>query len=99
MSYIELIMEVNSSLSEILLNFGVKSQGSFNDWHNLLLNGSLEFVEMLLQECVVNSEQRSLLWEGNSESPEMSLKSRVDLERTSSGIHTGSVLSVLNIFQ
>lgn len=80
MSNVKLIMEVNGSLSEVSFDFSVKVKSSLNDWDNLFLNSTLELREMLAQESVVNCEQRSLLRERNSKSPEMSLKSWVDLE-------------------
>jgi len=99
MSNVKLIMEVNGSLSEVSFDFSVKVKSSLNDWDNLFLNSTLELREMLAQESVVNCEQRSLLRERNSKSPEMSLKSWVDLEWTSSGVHTSSIKSVLNILK
>lgn len=57
MSHVKLIMEVNSSLSEVLLNFNVQVKSCLNDRNNLFLDASLEFGEMLLQESIVNSEK------------------------------------------
>src|SRR3569833_3184685 len=54
---------------------------------------------MLVHESIVDSCEGWLFREGNGQSPEMSLKTRVDLERTSCGIHTGQVLCVLDVFQ
>ena len=49
MTNIELIMEVLCSLSEVSLDLSMETQGSLNDWHNLLLDISLELLEMLGQ--------------------------------------------------
>ena len=97
MSHIEFVMEVHGSLSEVPLNFGMESKSCLDDGYDLFLNGSLELGEMLAQEGVVNGEERSLLGEGNGEGPEMSLKSWVNDERTSSWVHASGVLSVLDV--
>lgn len=98
-SHIELVVEVNGSLPEVSLYFSMQCQSSFDDRHNLFLDGSLELGEVLAEESIIDGEEGSLLREGNSQSPEMSLKSSVDLERTSCGVHTSCVLGVLNIFK
>jgi len=54
---------------------------------------------MLTNESVVNGKQRYLLREGNCECPEMTLESRVDLERTSCGIHASSVQGIFDILE
>jgi hypothetical protein len=48
-------MEVNSSLSEISFDFSVKSESSLNDGSYLLLNCSLELLEMLVKESIIDS--------------------------------------------
>jgi hypothetical protein len=54
---------------------------------------------VLVQEGVIDCEQRSLFWEWNSQCPEMSLQSWVNNERTCSGIHASSIDCVFNFFQ
>jgi len=98
-SNVELIVEIHCSLTEIFLNFTVKSQCSLYDGHHLLLYCSLKLREMLTNESVVDGEQRCLLREGNCECPEMTLESRVDLERTSCGIHASSVQGIFDILE
>lgn len=98
-TYVELVVEVNGCLSEVLLNFSVKCEGSLNDRHDLFLDGTLELGEVLAHEGVVDSEQRSLLWERNGKGPEVTLQTRVDLEGTSSRIHASSVEGILDILK
>ena len=45
---IELIMEVLGSLSEWSFDLSMELQGTLDDWTNLLLDGSLEFAEVLV---------------------------------------------------
>lgn len=73
MTNIELIMEVDCSLTEIPFNFTVQCKCCLNNWYNLFLDGSLELGEVFTQESVVDCEQRSLFWEGDGKCPEMSL--------------------------
>jgi hypothetical protein len=98
-THIELVVEVNGSLSEVLLNFTVEGQGSLDDGNDLLLNGTLELGEVLAHESIVDGEQRGLLGERNSKGPEVTLKTRVDLERTSSWVHASCVKGVLDVLQ
>ena len=98
-THIELIVEVNGSLSEVLLNFTVKGQGSLDDGDDLLLNGTLELGEVLAHESVVDGEQRSLLGEGNGQGPEVTLKTGVDLEGTGCRVHASSVQGVLDVLK
>jgi hypothetical protein len=98
-THIEFIVEVGGSLSEIALNLTMESKGSLYDWDDLLLNSTLKLGEVLAQEGVVDSKERGLLGEGNSEGPEMSLKARINLEGTSSRVHASSVQSVLNVLK
>jgi hypothetical protein len=98
-SHVELVMEVDGSLTEILFNFSVKSESSLDDWYNLLLDCSLELIEVLADKGVIDCEERSLLREGNSKGPEVTLKSRVNLERTSCRVHACCVQGVLNILE
>ena len=98
-SNVELIVEIHCSLTEIFLNFTVKSQCSLNDGHNLLLYCSLKLREMLTNESVVDGKQRCLLREWNCECPEMALESRIDLERTSCGVHASCVQGILDILE
>lgn len=53
-TYVELIMEVLSSLSELSLDFLLKLQSTFYDWDNLLKDSSFEAAEMLVQVCRVD---------------------------------------------
>ena len=99
MSNVELVMEVGSGLTEVLFDFTVKSQGSLDNGDDLLLNGSLELCEMLAHKGVIDGEQGGLFGEGNSQCPEVSLKAGVDLERTSSGVHAGSIQGVFNVLE
>jgi hypothetical protein len=65
MSNIELIMEVSSSLSEVLFNFCMKGKSCLDDWTNEFLDGSLEFREVFVEEGAVDSQERGLLREGD----------------------------------
>jgi hypothetical protein len=47
-THIELVMEVNSSLTEGTLDVTVKLESSLNNGCNQLLNGSLKFAEVLV---------------------------------------------------
>ena len=99
MSHVELVMEVCSSLTEVLLDFSVKSKSSLNDGDDLLLYSSLELREVLANECVVDGEQGGLFGEWNSNGPEVTLESGVDLERTSSRVHASCVQGILDILK
>jgi hypothetical protein len=99
MTHIELVMEVGSSLTEVLFDFTVESKCGLNDWHYLLLNCSLELGEVLADEGVVDGEQRGLLGERNSKGPEVTLESGVDLEGTGCGVHASCVQGVLDILE
>jgi hypothetical protein len=65
-SHVELVVEVNGRLSEVSLYFCVQCKSSFDDRNNLFLNSSLKLGKVLAQESIVNSEEGSLLGEGNS---------------------------------
>jgi hypothetical protein len=55
MSNIELIMEVSSSLSEVLFNFGMESKSCLDYGSYKFLDSSLELREVLVKESTVDS--------------------------------------------
>jgi len=91
--YIELIMEVLGCLSEISLNFTVQLQGTLDNWTNLLLDGSLELGEVLVQVSGVDSGKRGLLREADGHHEEVSLETGVDDEGTGRWVHGSNQLS------
>ena len=54
---------------------------------------------MLAHKGVVDSEQGSLLREGDSKCPEMSLQTRINLEGTGCWVHACCVQGILNILE
>ncbi len=55
MTDIELVMEVNSSLTEVFFLLQ-KSECCLDNWYNLLLDCTLKLIEMFAQESIVNLE-------------------------------------------
>lgn len=98
-THVELVVEVGGSLSEVLLDLTMEGQSGLNDGDDLLLDGTLELGEVLAHEGVIDGEQRGLLRERNCKGPEVTLKARVDMERTGGGVHASSVQSVLDVLQ
>jgi len=82
-SDVEFVVEVNSSLSELLHNARVKHQVGLDDQGSVFLHLSLEVFQVASQESVVNYEKRFVIREGNRHQPEVTLVSGVHIERTS----------------
>jgi hypothetical protein len=91
-THVELVMEVSRSFTELLGHLVVELESLLNDGSDLLADSSLELDVMLEHESTVDGVQRRGLGEVDSQKPEPSLKSRVNRERSSSGIHSGDIL-------
>lgn len=65
-TYVELIMEVLSSLSELQLDISEQWEGALHDGVNQFRNGYFETLEMLLQVSQINGWERWLLWHAYS---------------------------------
>jgi len=96
-AHVELIVEVQGSLTESLFNLAVNGQSRLDDWCNQLLNSSLKLAKMFVEEGCENSVEGGLFGEGNCDNPEPSLETGVNKEGTSSGVHGRNVHRVLDI--
>ena len=68
-SEVEDVVELDSCWRENLCTFCMKSKGGINNVGTNLLDIHIELVygvlEMILQNCVINGEQRVSIWENN----------------------------------
>lgn len=87
-------MEVHRSLSESTADIIVQSECALNETRHLLLHLRLEVFQVALQEGVVDGKQRLIVGHVNCHKPEMSLISRVHVERSRRRVHAGQMLAV-----
>lgn len=93
-SQVELVMEVDSGLSEGLADVGMQSQSRLDESGHLFLHLGLEVLQVTLQEGVVDDEERFIIGHVDGNQPEMSLISGVHREGTGRRVHTGQMLTV-----
>lgn len=99
MTNIELVMEVDSGLTESTGDFTVKTDGTLDHGGEQLVDCTLELLEMLVQEARVDLVERGGLGERNSDGGEMTLESGVDKEGTGGGVHGTDVEGVLDFLE
>jgi cytochrome c peroxidase len=88
MTDVKLIMEVDGSLFELAGHTVMQAQSRFDNYLSDLQNSRTEsFREMAFQKCFINDLQRVLIRETDGTSPEVTLVSRINVERTRSRVH------------
>lgn len=85
---VELVVEVSSSLLELVAHFLVENQCRFAQTLSLISNVLVERLEVVAYKGLVDSDQGLVVRQHDHQSVEVAHQSRVDLERTCSGVHS-----------
>ena len=95
------VVELDGRWKESSRNLRVNSKCRFDKGFDNFRAVSIEFVhaQMLVEDLLVDGFQSIETRERNGENGEVSLKSRIDGERTSGRVHTRNVLTVVDFFE
>ena len=80
MSCVDVIMEVGVASLEGLVDLVVQLNGCLDQRGDLLLNGRIKALEVLVEISGIHLGEGLGIGESHGEGPEVSLKSRIDLE-------------------
>lgn len=98
-SEVELVVEIDSCLTEARDDRHVELEGCLDDGRSLFLHGRLETLQLSREEGVVDEEQRFVIGDRDGYRPEVALITRVDEERSRRRIHGSDGLRVDDVFQ
>lgn len=98
-THVEFVVEIDGCFSESALHILMQTQRRLDQWGKQLLHIALKLVEMLVEERAKDNEKRLRFRELDSLQPEVSLKTRVHHERSSSGVHGSHIQGRLDVFK
>ena len=87
-------MEIDGCLSESDHDGLVQLKGRLDDGGSLLLQARLELFQVTSEESRIDGEERLVVGERDTDNPEMTLITRVHVERPGARVHRSHVLAI-----
>ena len=96
-SQVELVVELGGCWEELSVHGDCIKNGCCccNNLWNIIFADSIKVIEMILQDLLIDSSQDFFFWQHQCNGCEVTLKSEINVERSTLWIHTGSEHDVL----